>query len=47
MYTNIDTDLGLQAFTDFFEDNKTKISPNFPVNLFLQVLVFLRRRGKN
>jgi hypothetical protein len=38
MYTNIDTDIGLQAFADFFEDNKMKISPNIPVNLFLQVL---------
>jgi len=45
MYTNIDTDIGLQAFADFFEDNKTKISPNFPVNLFLQVLELVMRNN--
>jgi uncharacterized protein YbcV (DUF1398 family) len=38
MYTNIDTNTGLQAFTDFFEDNKEKISSEFPVNLFLKIL---------
>ena len=45
MYTNIDTDLGLQAFADFFEDNKTKISPNFPINLFLQVLELVMKNN--
>jgi len=45
MYTNIDTDTGLQAFTDFFEDNKNRISSEFPINLFLQILEIVMRNN--
>ncbi len=38
MYTNIDTNVGIQSFQDFFIYNQAKIPQDFPVNLFLRVL---------
>jgi hypothetical protein len=38
MYTNIDTNLGLGTLRDFLNTNSTKISPNFPTHLFLQIM---------
>jgi hypothetical protein len=45
MYTNIDTATGLLTFKQFFEANSSSISPNFPVNLFLQILEIVMRNN--
>ena len=38
MYTNIDTDTGINAIKNFLSDNSESLPLNFPTNLFLQVL---------
>ena len=38
MYTNIDTDITIASFQEFFTRNFTKIPTDFPVNLFLEIL---------
>jgi hypothetical protein len=38
MYTNINTDIGIQSIKDFLTDNAQKIPTDFPQELFLQVL---------
>jgi len=38
MYTNIDTDTGINAIKNFLSDISENLPLNFPTNLFLQVL---------
>jgi len=38
MYTNIDTNTGISYISSFIKANQADISPNFPTNLFLEVL---------
>jgi hypothetical protein len=38
MYTNIDTSLGLQAVSNFIQNNIAHLPPDFPTHLFLEVL---------
>ncbi len=38
MYTNIDTETGIQAVRDFLNYNSEHIPEDFPTNMFLQVL---------
>jgi hypothetical protein len=38
MYTNINTDIGIQSIREFLTDNAHKIPADFPQELFLQVL---------
>jgi hypothetical protein len=37
MYTNIDTNLGIETLKIFLQVNSDRISPSFPTNLFLQI----------
>jgi len=37
MYTNIDTEIGIQAVRDFLNCNSERIPQDFPTNMFLQV----------
>jgi hypothetical protein len=45
MYTYIDTKTGLSTFQSFFQDNSNKISTEFPVDLFLQVLEIVMKNN--
>ena len=45
VYTNIDTTTGLLTFKHFFEAKSSSISPNFPVNLFRQILEIVMRNN--
>ena len=45
MYTNIDTDTGLNAMRDFLTLNSSRISTSFPTNLFLQILEIVMRNN--
>jgi hypothetical protein len=38
MYTNIDTDIGLESIKCFLQDNRNNLPTNFPTDLFQQVL---------
>jgi len=38
MYTNIDTDIGLESIKRFLQDNRNNLPTNFPTDLFQQVL---------
>ena len=41
MYTNIDTTTGVNAIRDFIHSNANNISPDFPSDLFLQILTLI------
>jgi hypothetical protein len=45
MYTNIDTTTGLLTFKNFLNANINKISPDFPVALFLTILEIVMRNN--
>lgn len=45
MYTNIDTDLGLQSVSNFIQTNSNNLPPNFPANLFLEILGVVMRNN--
>jgi len=45
MYTNIDTDLGLETFKEFLQHNQGKISKDFPTNHCLRILELVMRNS--
>jgi len=45
MYTNIDTNTGINSIRLFLNDNRRKIPSNFPTDLFLEVLSIVMRNN--
>jgi hypothetical protein len=45
MYTNIDTETGINAIKSFIQTNRDKIPDNFPSNLFIHILDLIMRNN--
>ncbi|MFO0446862.1 MAG: hypothetical protein ACK51L_04250, partial [bacterium] len=45
MYTNIDTDLGIQAIRDFIHLHQVSLPTDFPSELFLQILEIVMKNN--
>ena len=45
MYTNIDTDTGINAFSKWLHIYSHELPPDFPCQLFLQILNFVMRNN--
>jgi hypothetical protein len=45
MYTNINTNIGVQAIKDFITSNEESLPSDFPSNLFLQILEIVMKNN--